>query len=213
MSFSSEILDQAREALIDAATQKLTLVGAIKEQGRKIAELEREVQKQMTGRVQAEALAAYREAHRVLTEEFGLDPGEQLAALERAILTNDPALNKSDAASVMHPVPRQLPAAVSDFVGRDEIAGELCARLTDASGTQGRSVEVIIISGAGGIGKTALLDQFRIPGRAAGRTPVSIDAREIDCSAAGLSAALHRITGPVNGSEHRAEAYTPGGTA
>ena len=58
MSFSSEILDQAREALIEAATQKLTLVGAIKEQGRKIAELEREVQKQMTGRVQAEALAA-----------------------------------------------------------------------------------------------------------------------------------------------------------
>jgi DNA-binding SARP family transcriptional activator len=105
---------------------------------------------------QAEALAAYREAHRVLTEEYGLDPGEQLAALERAILTNDPALNKSDAASVMHPVPRQLPAAVSDFVGRDDIAGELCARLTDASAAQGQSVEVIIISGAGGIGKTAL---------------------------------------------------------
>jgi DNA-binding SARP family transcriptional activator len=105
---------------------------------------------------QAEALASYREAHRVLTEEYGLDPGEQLAALERAILTNDPALNKSDAASVMHPVPRQLPAAVSDFVGRDEIAGELCARLTDASGAQGQSVEVIIISGAGGVGKTAL---------------------------------------------------------
>jgi DNA-binding SARP family transcriptional activator len=105
---------------------------------------------------QAEALAAYREAHRVLTEEYGLDPGEQLAALERAILTNDPALNKSDAASVMHPVPRQLPAAVSDFVGRDEIAGELCTRLTDASGAQGQSVEVIIMSGAGGIGKTAL---------------------------------------------------------
>ena len=105
---------------------------------------------------QAEALAAYREAHLVLTEEYGLDPGEQLAALERAILTNDPALNKSDAVSVMHPVPRQLPAAVSDFVGRDEIAGELCDRLTHASGAQGQSVEVIIISGAGGVGKTAL---------------------------------------------------------
>ena len=58
MSFSSEILEQAREALIESASQRLTLVGAIKEQGRKIAELEREVQKQQTGRVQAEAQVA-----------------------------------------------------------------------------------------------------------------------------------------------------------
>ena len=58
MSLSPEILEQAREALIDAAQQKITLVGAIKEQGRKIADLEREVQKQMSGRVQAEAALA-----------------------------------------------------------------------------------------------------------------------------------------------------------
>lgn len=105
---------------------------------------------------QAEALAAYREARRVLSEELGLDPGEQLAALERAILTNDPALNKSDAASVMHPIPRQLPTAVSDFVGREEISDELHARLTDVSSGREHGVEVIIISGAGGMGKTAL---------------------------------------------------------
>jgi DNA-binding SARP family transcriptional activator len=105
---------------------------------------------------QAEALAAYREAHRVLTEEYGLDPGERLAALEQAILTNDPALNMSDAASVMHPIPRQLPAAVADFVGREDITDELYARLTGASAGEGQGVEVIIISGAGGIGKTAL---------------------------------------------------------
>jgi hypothetical protein len=58
MSLAPEILEQAREALIEAANQKITLVGAIKEQGRKIYELEREVQKQMTGRVQAEAALA-----------------------------------------------------------------------------------------------------------------------------------------------------------
>ena len=58
MSLAPEILEQAREALIEAANQKITLVGAIKEQGRKIAELEREVQKQQTGRVQAEARCA-----------------------------------------------------------------------------------------------------------------------------------------------------------
>ena len=58
MSFSSEILDQAREALIESASQRLTLVGAIKEQGRKIAELEREVQRQTSRSVQAEAQVA-----------------------------------------------------------------------------------------------------------------------------------------------------------
>ena len=54
MSLTAPILEQAREALIEAANQKLTLLGAVKEQGRKIAELEREVQKQETGRMQAE---------------------------------------------------------------------------------------------------------------------------------------------------------------
>ncbi|MEA2735859.1 MAG: hypothetical protein QOE14_2310 [Humisphaera sp.] len=58
MSFSAQILQQARETLIESTTQRLALVGAIKEQGRKIAELEREVQKQQTGRVQAEAQVA-----------------------------------------------------------------------------------------------------------------------------------------------------------
>ena len=61
MSFSSQILEQARTSLIESASQRLQLVGAIKEQGRKIAELEREVQKQQTGRVAAEeALTAAR---------------------------------------------------------------------------------------------------------------------------------------------------------
>jgi hypothetical protein len=61
MKISHEILEQARAALLDAAQQKINLLAAIKEQGRKIFDLEREVQKQMTGRAQAEeALAAAR---------------------------------------------------------------------------------------------------------------------------------------------------------
>jgi hypothetical protein len=61
MNLSPEILQQARGALIEAAQQKVNLVAAIKEQGRKIFELEREVQKQQTGRVAAEeALTAAR---------------------------------------------------------------------------------------------------------------------------------------------------------
>ncbi|MEV4413403.1 BTAD domain-containing putative transcriptional regulator [Catellatospora sp. NPDC049609] len=41
---------------------------------------------------QAEALAAYREARGLLAEEFGVEPGERLQQLHRAILQGDPAL-------------------------------------------------------------------------------------------------------------------------
>jgi chromosome segregation ATPase len=61
MKITADILEQAREALVDATTQKITLLAAVKEQGRKIVELEREVQRQMTRREQAEqALQAAR---------------------------------------------------------------------------------------------------------------------------------------------------------
>lgn len=61
MKITADILEQAREALVDATNQKITLISAIKEQGRKIVDLEREVQRQMNARAQAEqALAAAR---------------------------------------------------------------------------------------------------------------------------------------------------------
>ena len=61
MKITADILEQAREALVDANTQKITLLAAIKEQGRKITDLEREVQRQMTAREAAEqALQAAR---------------------------------------------------------------------------------------------------------------------------------------------------------
>jgi YVTN family beta-propeller protein len=41
---------------------------------------------------QADALEAYRQARRTLSEELGLEPGPQLQELERKILTQDPAL-------------------------------------------------------------------------------------------------------------------------
>jgi DNA-binding SARP family transcriptional activator len=44
---------------------------------------------------QAEALDAYREARRELSEELGLEPSEQLKQLERAILQHDSALDLS----------------------------------------------------------------------------------------------------------------------
>ena len=47
---------------------------------------------------QAEALEAYREARRVLSEELGLEPGEDLKQLEEAILRHDPSLHVADEA-------------------------------------------------------------------------------------------------------------------
>jgi len=41
---------------------------------------------------QADALAAYQDARRVLAEELGLEPSRELQDMERAILTHDPAL-------------------------------------------------------------------------------------------------------------------------
>src|SRR6185436_2322890 len=41
---------------------------------------------------QAEALEAYQDARRALGEELGIEPGERLRDLERAILAQDPAL-------------------------------------------------------------------------------------------------------------------------
>ena len=41
---------------------------------------------------QAEALQAYQDARRTLVEELGIEPGERLRELERAVLAQDPAL-------------------------------------------------------------------------------------------------------------------------
>ena len=54
MQITAPTLSQAREALIEASQQRLALLGQIREQGRKIADLEREVQKQAGLRSTAE---------------------------------------------------------------------------------------------------------------------------------------------------------------
>ena len=59
---------------------------------------------------QAEALDAYRRGRRFLSDELGLEPGETLKQLERAILEQDPTLGR-----VERPIP---PATVVDAVAR-----------------------------------------------------------------------------------------------
>ncbi|MCP3805262.1 NB-ARC domain-containing protein [Allokutzneria sp. A3M-2-11 16] len=92
---------------------------------------------------QGDALATYRRAEVLLREELGVEPGAALRELRRRILDGDLSLNPARASAVL---PRQLPLAVPDFLGREE---EL-ARLDAEPGP------IVVITGAAGIGKTAL---------------------------------------------------------
>ena len=54
---------------------------------------------------QADALQAFQDARRALVDELGIEPGERLRELERAILAQDPAL-------ALPPSPRRLPGCL-----------------------------------------------------------------------------------------------------
>jgi DNA-binding SARP family transcriptional activator/Flp pilus assembly protein TadD len=111
----------------------------------------------------AEALEAYRQARRLLIDELGSEPGPELRALHQKILADDPALLPSSTAGgrghvAAHaaelPVPRQLPASVSAFVGRTAELAEL-ERLV-ARPDAPSAVLISAIAGTAGVGKTAL---------------------------------------------------------
>lgn len=98
---------------------------------------------------QAEALAVYRDAHRTLVDEHGLDPGAELRAIERSILDRELAV--APPADLSTPdVPRQLPPPPRGFVGRAGSLERVERLLTEDSG------ELVVISGPPGVGKTAL---------------------------------------------------------
>jgi DNA-binding SARP family transcriptional activator/Tfp pilus assembly protein PilF len=110
---------------------------------------------------QAEALEAYQRARDVLVTQLGVEPGPGLQELHQRILTADPGLRPLEAPSAWAPVvrtavPRELPARVRHFTGRDDELAAL-TRMLDQSGAQ--DTEAIVISAIGGttgVGKTAL---------------------------------------------------------
>jgi YVTN family beta-propeller protein len=65
---------------------------------------------------QTEALDMYQDARRTLSEEVGLDPGEELQQLERAILTHDPSLQltRSTTSAVGQSIPRDASSESTD---------------------------------------------------------------------------------------------------
>ncbi len=96
-----------------------------------------------------EALAAYAEARHRLVVEAGLDPRSELEQLHQAILRSDPALDIPDppagTTGLSRPAPAQLSADVPEFTGRTGELHEL-----------DRPHSLSVITGAAGVGKTAL---------------------------------------------------------
>ncbi|WP_127497846.1 AfsR/SARP family transcriptional regulator [Actinoplanes solisilvae] len=90
-----------------------------------------------------EALQQFQQLRATLAEQQGLDPGPELAALQKAILVGDPP---APVPTVWRPpAPAQLPPRPRDFVGRT-------AELRTLDSTP----RVAVIVGGAGVGKTAL---------------------------------------------------------
>jgi predicted ATPase/DNA-binding SARP family transcriptional activator len=103
---------------------------------------------------QADALAACRQARRVLAAELGLEPGEDLRRLERAVL-------RQEVPEASPPSRHNLPAPLTSFLGRDDDLARL-ERLLDGA-------RLITLTGPGGAGKTRLA--VEAGARAVGRFP------------------------------------------
>jgi len=113
---------------------------------------------------QADALQAYQDARRTLVEELGIEPGERLRELERAILAQDLEL---------HLAAEEEPAAVEPavetprgaFVGRERDLAELVGGLDDAFAGRGG---LFLLVGEPGIGKSRLAEELIAQARARG---------------------------------------------
>lgn len=105
---------------------------------------------------QAEALAAYQKARRILIDGLGTEPGPELRQLHKQVLSADPALAAPEprsASQARTAVPHELPMAVRSFIGRSR---ELFALTKALDGASRVTPGTVVIGGTAGVGKTAL---------------------------------------------------------
>ncbi|MGP3935488.1 AfsR/SARP family transcriptional regulator [Nonomuraea sp. KM88] len=119
---------------------------------------------------QADALAEYQRLYHLLDEELGIQPCASAQRLHRQMLAGapDPEAGPvpgpppASAALAGHGprdvpvVPRHLPAATRDFVGRGDQVKLLDELLPDGESGDAPAVVISAVSGTAGIGKTAL---------------------------------------------------------
>lgn len=122
-----------------------------------------------------EALAVYDAFRTTLAEELGLEPPAELQTLNSAIEHEDPALALAPEPTAARDqgakdAPRQLPADVRTFTGRDKEFGDLLDAAEKAAvGGDAGTLVISALDGMGGIGKTALA--VRVAHRVAGQFP------------------------------------------
>ena len=96
---------------------------------------------------QSEALDHYNTFRLALRDELGLEPGPALRMLQQQILQHDAGLDEPDGLGAAR---EALPAPISPLVGRESELAELADLLAR------RDVRLIVLTGAGGSGKTRL---------------------------------------------------------
>jgi len=99
---------------------------------------------------QAEALEVYHRTRSSLVEQLGLEPGNELQRLERAILTGDSMLEVPTGPPI---TPAQLPADITDFTGR---RAQLATVAHLAAAADQVATVLVAITGKAGVGKTTL---------------------------------------------------------
>ena len=105
---------------------------------------------------QADALAAYQRVRRLYAEQLGLDPGEELARLQVAILEHDgellaPPKTALRRAPTVALASSNLPRPVTRLVGRQDELRSLADLMADPD------TRLLTLTGPGGVGKTRLL--------------------------------------------------------
>jgi DNA-binding SARP family transcriptional activator len=110
----------------------------------------------------AEALDAYQQARRILTEELGIEPGDALQQTHRRVLLDGataPTSGSGSGPAAAVPLEigptRQLPHDVANFSGRAELA-QLNQLMSTIERDERRLTHIVAIDGAPGIGKTTL---------------------------------------------------------
>ncbi len=136
---------------------------------------------------QAEALAALRSARRHLDDNLGIEPGARLAALEVAILRQDPEL---DAEPAGPPASDECPYRGLHAFGPDD-ADVYAGREADVERVLGRlrPAALVAITGPSGTGKSSLMLAGVVPQLRSGGRTVELARADADS----LRRALDRV--------------------
>ena len=103
---------------------------------------------------QADALSAYQQVRRVLRDELGVEPSEELRRLHQRILSGDVPEARQPGSAVLA-APSTLPPAVAEFA-RPDVEGDVARALLLGTREGRPGPSIVALHGAVGTGKTTL---------------------------------------------------------